>query len=392
MMTNQKTVAEPGAAVRMIRALGLFVAVLCTLGFALPALAQEHCVISFDVPASNGFGTLPVGINVEGAIAGSYFSDAGYVSHGFVRTPDGHFTTFDAPGAGTAANNSSGTFSMGINLLGTVAGYYNDANLVSHGFLRSADGKFTIFDAPGADINPADQAGTLVSGINGVGAVSGYYADSQFVVHGFLRTPDGKFTSFDPPGSTLTVPVGPLNLEGAIVGYYLDSSSLFHGFVRWPNGKIDTFVGPGSCTTGTSTGCYGSGAYNINIFGTSVGAFMDNSGNFVARGFLRSADGTITTYEPPEAGTGPSQGLIWNQVTGLNDSGALTMAYLAGNNVYHGFVRSPEGQYTSFDAPGADLTPGDYNGTIPVSINQSGAITGYYVDSSYVAHGFLRNR
>jgi hypothetical protein len=389
MLTNRIAFAQFWVAVRRRGTFVLCVA-LCTLWLGLCVSAQEPCITTFDVPASNGFGTLPVEINQEGAIAGTYYSDAGYVAHGFVRSADGKFTTFDAPGAGTVANDSNGTFSAGINQSGTVGGYLNDANLVSHGFLRTTHGEYTVFDVPGSDVNPADQAGTLVSGINGVGAVSGYYFDSKLVIHGFLRSPDGKFTSFDPPGSTLTVPVGPLNLEGAIVGYYLDSSLLFHGFVRWPNGKIDTFVGPGSCNTGTPTGCYGSGAYNINIFGTSVGAFMDDSGNFVQRGFLRRANGAITTYEPPEAGTGPYQGVIWNQVTGLNDSGALTMAYLAANNVYHGFVRSPEGKYKTFDAPGADLTPGNYDGTIPVSINQEGAITGYYVDISYAAHGFVR--
>ena len=42
---------------------------------------------------------------------------------------------------------------------------------------------------------------------------------------------------------------------------------------------------------------------------------------------------------------------------GLNDLGAITGYYLDANNVYHGFVRSPEGKFTTFDAPGADLTP-----------------------------------
>jgi hypothetical protein len=74
---------------------------------------------------------------------------------------------------------------------------------------------------------------------------------------------------------------------------------------------------------------------------------------------------------------------------GLNDWGAITGYYLDANNVYHGFVRSPQGKVTTFDAPGADLTPGDYNGTFPVSINDQGAITGYYLDAKNVNHGFL---
>jgi hypothetical protein len=74
---------------------------------------------------------------------------------------------------------------------------------------------------------------------------------------------------------------------------------------------------------------------------------------------------------------------------GLNDWGAITGFYLDANNVYRGFVRSPRGQVTRFDAPGADKTPGSYKGTFPVSINDQGAITGYYVDAHSVNHGFL---
>jgi hypothetical protein len=73
----------------------------------------------------------------------------------------------------------------------------------------------------------------------------------------------------------------------------------------------------------------------------------------------------------------------------LNDFGAITGYYLDANNVYRGFVRNPEGKVTSFDAPAADTTPGSYNGTFPVSINDEGAITGYYLDSKEVNHGFL---
>jgi len=52
-------------------------------------------------------------------------------------------------------------------------------------------------------------------------------------------------------------------------------------------------------------------------------------------------------------------------------------------------VRSPKGKVTTFDAPGANTTPGSYSGTFPVSINDQGAITGYYLDTNNVNHGFL---
>jgi hypothetical protein len=67
--------------------------------------------------------------------------------HGFLRVRDGAITTFDAPGAGTGANQ--GTIAGDLNDLGVIAGYYIDANNVSHGFLLNPDGTFTTFDAPG---------------------------------------------------------------------------------------------------------------------------------------------------------------------------------------------------------------------------------------------------
>ena len=49
-----------------------------------------------------------------------------------------------------------------------------------------------------------------------------------------------------------------------------------------------------------------------------------------------------------------------------------------------------EASIISFDAPGADTTAGDYNGTYPSGINYWGAITGAYIDANNVWHGFLR--
>jgi len=374
--------------------------VLCALALARTVNAQSPSITTFDVPASNPYGTVPDDVNAEGTVVGFYF-DANLVAHGFLRSCDGKLTTFDAPGAGTKASDHNGTFPLGINLFGFVVGYYNDDNLVSHGFVRSPDGQFTTLDEPDADTNPADQLGTQAIGINALGVISGgYTAAPNTPTHGFVRAPSGKYTSFDASSSDLeTIPNGPVNLEGAIVGYYLDSNLLSHAFVRSPNGTIAGFVGPSSCTTGVTAGCYGNGDLNINVFGWSVGTFQDNKGDFVGHGFLRRPNGTLTVFDAPGAGnSGMYQGTIWsaaltpngNEVAGLNDLGAVAATYLDSSNVYHGFLRSPEGTFTSFDAPGADLTAGDYNGTFPVNINNSGLIAGFYTDASYVPHGFIR--
>lgn len=76
----------------------------------------------------------------------------------------------------------------------------------------------------------------------------------------------------------------------------------------------------------------------------------------------------------------------------LNDLGAITGYYLDANGVYHGFLRSPDGNFTApLDAPGADLTPGNFNGTFPSMINLFGEITGSASDVNGANHGFVRS-
>jgi hypothetical protein len=312
-----------------------------------------------------------------------------------VRAQEPRIITFDAPGADTKTGDYNGTYPSGINAWGVVTGFYVDTKDVVHGWVRSVEGRTTAFEAPGANTTPGSYNGTSPSAINDLGAITGSYSDAIGLYHGFLRSPDGKFTTFDVSGAGAngTFPIG-LNLEGAVVGYALDSNYLFHAFLRTSDGKIYAFVGPNSCDTGTSTGCYGNEVTAINSWGTSVGNFMDNRGNFVGHGLIRRADGKLTTFEAPGAGTATDQGTSCpGCASGLNQWGAIAGIYTDSNNVYHGFLRSPNGEFTTFDAPGAGT--GSYEGTgcpsdCPTSLNDSGAIMGTYIDSNFVHHGYLR--
>jgi hypothetical protein len=91
---------------------------------------------------------------------------------------------------------------------------------------------FITFDAPGA-IN-----GTEADSINPAGAIAGTYADASNMSHGFLRAPNGTFTTFDPPGKGAFV-LGSfsINPAGAITGSYA-ASNLSHGFLRSPGGGL----------------------------------------------------------------------------------------------------------------------------------------------------------
>ena len=53
----------------------------------------------------------------------------------------------------------------------------------------------------------------------------------------------------------------------------------------------------------------------------------------------------------------------------INPAGVIVGGYADANNVSHGYLRAPDGTFTTFEAPGADTTPGPFNGTLAVSIN-----------------------
>jgi hypothetical protein len=61
----------------------------------------------------------------------------------------------------------------------------------------------------------------------------GTYIDSNFVYHGYLRTPDGNIVTVDPLGSVFTWSSS-MNDSAVITGYYLDANSVYHGFLRIP--------------------------------------------------------------------------------------------------------------------------------------------------------------
>ncbi|MGO8967758.1 MAG: hypothetical protein ACLQGN_30250 [Mycobacterium sp.] len=350
--------------------------------------ANAQKIITFDAPGAgtgSGQGTgcfaytdCSVLINNWGAITG-YYLDANNVFQGFLRSPEGKFTTFDSPGADTTPGDGNGTFPNAINDAGAITGVYYGVNNVGHGFLRSPEGAFTTFD-------PRGSLGTIPIALNLEGAVVGYYANQKGVIRAFLRRPDGTFETWSAPGAQATGAYN-INIFGQIVGHYRDNNSVTHGLVRSPQGKLTTFDALGAGTaSGQGTECPGC-AVGFNLFGAAAGLYID--GTNVVHGFLRSPVGEITTFDPPDESALYGLGCYNDCAIGLNDWGAITSSYLDANIVYHGFLRSPEGTFIAFDAPGADTTPGDGNGTFPYSINDQGAITGYYIDAKNVNHGFL---
>lgn len=268
---------------------------------------------------------------------------------------------------------------------------------------------YTAVNYPGAT------ATSLNGGPNLEGTAVGTWTDSGGVVHGLTYNyNNGHFTSFDPPGSTITIP-NFINLQGVIVGQYFDSAGSSHGFV----------LNRGTYTTVNYPDAPGTELTGINDLGEMSGAYCSDAGcdtSATLHSFVRSRSGVFTSFDPPGA-TGSSastvslagavvgsydttaeptcstvcQGYLqfWGRYTTINYPGA-TFTFGGGGNVWnnivglyldaegngHGFLWS-NGAYTSFDYPGAAFTD-------PSGINALGVIVGIYFESSGVEHGFIR--
>src|SRR5437763_4232996 len=215
--------------------------VLCTLGLgpSVNAGGTTTTITKFDAPGAGtaaGQGTFANGMNASGAITG-FIRDANAARHAFLRAPDGTFTIFDDPGAGTCSmscgtiGNGQGTRAYAINPSGEITGFYTDNSARCHGYVRAANGTFAQIDAPDAGTGPFPQ-GTFPSeftpaGINSTGAITGFYVDASSLQHGFVRAPNGIITEFDPAGSIFTNP-NAISETGAITGVYLDASGVGH--------------------------------------------------------------------------------------------------------------------------------------------------------------------
>ena len=180
---------------------------------------------------------------------------------------------------------------------------------------------------------------------------------------------EGTFVTFDAPGAGTgalqgTVPLA-IDPAGTITGFYTDAATgTNRGFVRTPDGAITTFDGI---------------PWGISLSGTITGTASTGG---PTTGFVRARDGSITTFEVPDAVNGvfPS---------GISPAGVITGTYFDANGATHGFLRAPDGTITAFDAPGAGT--GFFEGTWALNINPPGAVAGCYEDFDS-SHGFLRAR
>jgi uncharacterized membrane protein len=320
---------------------------------ATTALAQQNRMdllsnpdlklITFDVPGASE-GTVAMGITPKGEVVG-YYGDANEVTQGFVRKADGEITTF-------MVTNSVFTIATAVNADGLVVGEYGywdggiDGTFLQLGFRRSPDGEYT-------DIQSIGVLGQ-VNGVNNKGIVVGDFLSEEEVWTSFLEKPNGTTTTFDALGTAINPgPTGTrataINAEGQITGYYGDpTDNLQHGYIRQPDGKVVTFNVPGASSTNPAS---------INNAGDIVGTNTNGA-------FLRKAGGKLV----PLTDLSPVV---------INDIGEI-----AGPCGYSACLREPNGTVYEFKVPGAV-------GTVPTAMNVRGEITGIYYVQPNIMHSFI---
>jgi hypothetical protein len=151
---------------------------------------------------------------------------SGDANFAFLRAPIGHNFTYVStidPNTGSVPRVSQ---ALGINNSNVVAGFYADANGVSHGFTYTlSTGAYTAFGLK--------DASAAFTGINDSGTVCGTITNAE-QTYGFTRNSSGGvFGSFHVPGSKNTQLLG-INNEGVTVGFYIDANNLTHGLYYVP--------------------------------------------------------------------------------------------------------------------------------------------------------------
>lgn len=272
------------------------------------------------IDVGSGGETVAYAVNDKGAVGGSYVDRKTNRCPGYLRTPKGKAKKFDPPNDGSLWAQYC-AFDGPLNNHGTLVGGYPDSSDVLHSFFRLKDGTLREFDPPDAT------EGSSAYGINDGGAIAGEYFDSSGY-HGYIRATDGTFTEFDPPNSVAIMFAGPINAQGDVEGDYQDTNQVFHGYIREPDGTFVVYDAPDA---GKIAGLGTGGQAGINKDGTTAGVYWDAAG--YPHGYTRASDGTFTEFDVP--------GSIATYPSGLNDNGEVAGYYIDPFGTFHGFLRTP---------------------------------------------------
>ena len=410
-------------------------------------VSSNYTFESIDVP----------GVDFLSVTASSDFEDYA----GYTRNPDGEkevaftiidgvFTAYDFPG-------SQQTHFYALGNDGTAAGHYEDSDGLYRGVVLE-NGELREYNFPGAVQTEiygiSDTTGALTGnfiGADGVrrgfsgdeiiefpgaaetfanfaalGSVLGSYVDAEGIYYAYVRTPDGRFASFDlidaPDLEYIVVPaynnigvgvfqvkavgdvartyvgrIGALhelrfpgslstegwniNQDGSVVGYYDSTDGQRHGFIARPAAPGDDEP---AVTPDVTPAAFNYTFESIDVPGVDFLALTASNDFEDYAGYTRNPDGekevaftiidgVFTTYNFPG-----SQNTYFYA---LGNSGSAAGHYQDSDGLYHGVILE-NGELRQYDFPGAVQT------FLHGISDATGALTGNYIDDSGVRRGF----
>ena len=248
--------------------------------------------VSFlEVTASNDFGDY----------AGNTRSLDGEKTIGFTLI-DGVFTTYDFP-------DSLNTYFYALDNAGKAAGHYKGIDGLYHGVIME-DGELTQYDFPGAAethiYGLSDETGALSGNIvDETGGTRGFSGDMPIAVPGAVTT----YADF-------------VNAAGAVVGSYVDADGRPHGFIRNPDGSFTTIDVPEMPNLEFLF------VNTITDFG--VVAFRAKAVNDILRSYILLPDGILYEVRLP--------GSVNTVVRNVNQDGSIIGFYDLPDKRRYGFV------------------------------------------------------
>ena len=293
--------------IALILSIGL---TLCFIGYTEAQLESETPIADYifetievpgvdflEVAASNDFGDY----------AGNTRGPDGKKKIGFTLI-DGVFKTYDFPG-------SLNTYFYALDNAGKAAGHYKGPDDLYHGVIME-DGELTQYDFPGA-------AETHIYGISDeTGALSGNAVDEMGVSRGFSGD---MLIAF--PGAVNTY-ADFVNAAGAVVGSYVDAEGMPHGFIRHPDGSFTTIDLP---TMPNLEFLFVNTITDVGVIGFRAKAVDD-----ILRSYILLPDGILYEVRLP--------GSVSTIVRNVNQDGSIIGYYDLPDGRRHGFLGRPHGE------------------------------------------------
>ena len=239
---------------------------------------------------------------------------------------------------------------LGVNGSGAVAGYFGSGAMghPNQGFTLALPSTFTSENFPSS-------VQTQVIGINSAGNTAGFYIDAAGTTHGFTDI-NGSFATVDFAGTTFNQLLS-LNDKGEAAGYSQDATGNFHPYT----------VQNGTFTAINFAGLVSAQATGVNNEGVVVG-FNQTSGT-TSTGFILDGAALTTLVFPG--------GAPMTQALGINNSGQVVGSYVDANGNTHGFLYTiSTGTYEAIDDPNTNSM------TIVNGLNDQGEIVGFYLDGT----------